>query len=815
MKKVLRRAGILLGVFLLGVIGTSLLLNSETTDDRTEMESTTLPEVFADIDGIRANRMYGYRQRMQADFMRDSLTPIGTSQKVDILIEPYGETIKGMSYEIRTSDGSKVLENRNLKNLEEEDTCLKGTISVESDMRMSQEYSLEITVDTEAGPVYYYTRIVQRSNLNTGKYLQFALDFSEKSLNKAQSEELTDYLEANVPSADGNYSNVSIQSSLSTINWGSLNPQIYRRGTPVVKEINETTGSVALEYQVSAQDDNGSMEVYDVEEFYRLRYDQNRIYLLDFKRQASQVFNGENVTVGEDGLLLGVRNRNVDYQTSPQGDIVVFVQEGDLWEYHIASGKIGRVFSFRQEDSSDMRDIRTEHDIKIIRVEDNGDVDFVLYGYMNRGDHEGMVGVGAYHYNNDQNVVEEKVFIPSTESFEFLKHDLEVLSYVNQQNQLFLFLAEKLYQVEIDENSYEILEENISSDNFYTSETGSHAAWTKTAKDGMSKAEEIDFESLERRTVSAPDGQKLKLYGYMNEDLVYGLAGEGDIVSEGNGNEIFGASQLKIEGFDGTVKKEYQPQGTYITQVDIGATLMEMVLSQKNGSTYQAVQTDSIMNNVKASSRQVEVENILTTRQGTVIRLAFSRQVDNDQPVVVYAKMRTLKEDKEIRLETKIPENEMYYVYAGGQLQGIYRNPSQAVQIADENTGVVLNRAQQYVWERGNKKEKIQLSIADIPEALRQASLDVGALKEAVKEEGTVLDLTGCTLDSVLYEISAQRPVIVKTGENTSLLMVGYDAYNTYLYDPATGETSPYGMNDSTALFEKAGNVFITYIEEI
>lgn len=139
MKKVLRRAGILLGVFLLGVIGTSLLLNSETTDDRTEMESTTLPEVFADIDGIRANRMYGYRQRMQADFMRDSLTPIGTSQKVDILIEPYGETIKGMSYEIRTSDGSKVLENKNLKNLEEEDTCLKGTISVESDMRMSQE----------------------------------------------------------------------------------------------------------------------------------------------------------------------------------------------------------------------------------------------------------------------------------------------------------------------------------------------------------------------------------------------------------------------------------------------------------------------------------------------------------------------------------------------------------------------------------------------------------------------------------------------------------------------------------------------------
>ena len=46
-------------------------------------------------------------------------------------------------------------------------------------------------------------------------------------------------------------------------------------------------------------------------------------------------------------------------------------------------------------------------------------------------------------------------------------------------------------------------------------------------------------------------------------------------------------------------------------------------------------------------------------------------------------------------------------------------------------------------------------------------------------------------------------------------MIVGYDEYNTYLYDPATGQTNPYGLNDSTALFEKAGNVFLTYIENV
>lgn len=41
---------------------------------------------------------------------------------------------------------------------------------------------------------------------------------------------------------------------------------------------------------------------------------------------------------------------------------------------------------------------------------------------------------------------------------------------------------------------------------------------------------------------------------------------------------------------------------------------------------------------------------------------------------------------------------------------------------ADAQTGVVLNRAQQYVWERGNKKTKLQMNIEDVPESIRTAN---------------------------------------------------------------------------------------------
>ena len=157
----------------------------------------------------------------------------------------------------------------------------------------------------------------------------------------------------------------------------------------------------------------------------------------------------------------------------------------------------------------------------------------------------------------------------------------------------------------------------------------------------------------------------------------------------------------------------------------------------------------------------------------------------------------------------------VYYVYAYGSLDRIYTDPAAAVKRADNQTGVVLNRAQQYVWERGNKKTKIQMDIEDVPDTILTANWKKKELQDGLGDTGTVIDLTGCSLDNVLYEVSAQRPVVAKTGENSSVVIVGYDEYNTYLYDPSTGQTSPYGMNDSTALFESAGNVFLTYIENV
>lgn len=815
MKNFFKRFLVLLVVFILGVAGTAFLMNNETTDDRSDMNDAVLPEVMVQFGDVLTNRMYGYRQPMEADFVRDSVTPLDTTKKLTLVVNPYDTKVRNLSYEIRTSDGSKVMENRTIKSLDTgSDGYLRTEIEISSGLLMNQEYSLQITLSTNHGDAYYYTRVVSRSATYTEQYAKFADDFVQMSLDKTQADNLAAYLETSDSASSRNFAGLNINSPLADISWGNLNPQLSKAGIPVIKDINETTASISIEYEISAQNENGNIEYYLVTDFYRMRYDETRIRLLDFKRSASEVFDPSLSVISNSGLLLGVRSKDVDYLTNEDGSVTAFTQNGDLWSYVPDTGKFVEIFTFRKDTESDFRDARVEHDIKLLSVENNGDVDFMVYGYMNRGAHEGYSGVGIYHYNNDQGAIEEQVFIPCTESFEFLQEDLGTLSYVNQSGQLFIMIAGNLYQINIDENTYEVLADHIDSDDFGVSATNAHAAWKSESGDYAGQIEFIDFDTMERRSIAPKASQKLDLLGFMNEDLVYGVVLDGDTLPNATGYMIDGITTFRIEGFDGTVKKEYHQDGLYVAGVTVGTTLMEFTLVQKSGDIYKGVKKDNIMNNSTAATDKTSVEQTSSSRQGVIVRLTFEDSPSSEEPLILYAKVRNAGE-KVVDIQVdKSSVEEVYYVYAGGGLDSVWTDPAKAVQRADKQTGVVLNRAQQYVWERGNMKTQITLNTTDIPEIIRTASLDVQNLQNGLGDSAKVTDLTGCSLENVLYEVSAQRAVIARTGSDSSVVIVGYDQYNTYLLDPSTGEVKPYGMNDSTALFKNAGNMFITYLEQ-
>ena len=74
--------------------------------------------------------------------------------------------------------------------------------------------------------------------------------------------------------------------------------------------------------------------------------------------------------------------------------------------------------------------------VKILDVEENGNVSFMVYGYMNRGTHEGEVGIEICYYSSLLNTIEEQIFIPYDKSSATLRADVEQLSYINKSHYL-------------------------------------------------------------------------------------------------------------------------------------------------------------------------------------------------------------------------------------------------------------------------------------------------------------------------------------------------------------------------------------------
>ena len=311
----------------------------------------------------------------------------------------------------------------------------------------------------------------------------------------------------------------------------------------------------------------------------------------------------------------------------------------------------------------------------------------------------------------------------------------------------------------------------------------------------------MNLESGETQRFAADDGQKIRALGFINEDFVYGMANDSDILKDISGNEVFAMHTVRIVSIDGNVKKEYHQDGYYVTGVSISDGLLELdrVVRQENG--YADAPEDHIMNGEQQS------QELVTGRLATVddrreqqFLLEFSTSGKTQSlltltPKYIYSTLRT-----DLTMSYDTGSADLYYVYGKGKLIAILSSPAEAVQLV----------------ERGNRQQGMRLDETTMPSGFQSASLDENVLKESLGDDYELLNLTGCTREEILYMISSGYGVVVKTGANESLLLTGYDIFgNSWLYNPATGETTALSDDDSDALFAQNGNVFISYIKKV
>lgn len=816
MKKVILRIAVLFVIFVGGVIGFSQLLNQQSVETTREMEEPTLPTLCIDYNGYKINQMYGYTQEMDQNTLRDGLVPLTTNREITVSLQDYDNKINSVTYEVTSLIDGTIVENAKVGNFKDDGEYQTAVFSLQQPILMNQEYGLKFTLHLKDQDVYYYTRVVQRSSLNTEHYLEFAYNFYETCMNKEAASNLNLYLETEDYVANNSYTGITIHSSLDQISWGDLSPSIYRKAIATVKEINETTGSIQLKYMISAKDDNGETEYYYVTDFYRMRYYQSRIMLLDFERNAQQVYTANAASITTKGIDVGVANKTIPFETNESNTSVAFVQAGELWSYNSGSDKLTKVFSMRNLTEGDNRDNFSEQDIKIIRVEESGDIQFIVYGYMGADTYEGKVGVIVCHYSSDRNMVEEQLFIQSEQSFEYLQEDINKLCYVNRNSSLYLYLDHTVYRVNLADISVDTVLSNINPDCFLVSEDQSYMAWMNEMQEyGSSNVTVMDLESGSTHKIEAGAGNKIQALGFVNTDFVYGIAADADIVTDVAGNTTFAMNQILIEDADGNLVKEYKVDGIWTYEIDIQEGLIELRRVVRSETGFVPTTTDNIMNNQKDTEDTVVSHVSSTSRRGTIVTLVMPKVITNKEPLINSTKLLVKENNQGLQIHSEDrDETPMYYVYAKGELQGEYLHPAEAIVEADEQVGVVLNTRQQYIWERGNSQTENDLNNEDIPSIFLSGTMDEQVLQEGLGDSGDVMNLTGCTLDEILYQLSEDRAVVARKPDGTTAVIVGYDRYNTLLYNFETGEHYYYGINDSTNLFLEGGNVFLSYVEK-
>ncbi len=838
-KKVIKPI-VLIVVFIAALITFCITTNKGNKDMTTKQADATLPVMSFNLDKIKINTLHGYTTEMDPTKMRDCVIPISDDRKLSLSISTYGMAVDRISYKIRSMDGKRLVADDEISSFSNKDNTIQADVSMPNVMDENTEYLLVFTITSGQDNVYYYSRIMQTDGKAAAKVVEFAKKFHDETFIKDDKSFFTTYMETTT--GDRNtLAHVDLTSTVSQITWGSMAVAQYTNPVIALKEINDSYDVVTIDYVMSCVDGKGETEYYNVREYFRLRQTESRMYVLNYERTANQIFNSENSFISDSGsVMLGIRSSEAEYRANEAGSVICFVQEGDLYSYDINNGMIIKVFSFRDAEGIDERENWNHHDIKIVSVDEAGSIDFVVYGYMNRGTHEGEVGTGVYHYDGLAHTIDEEAFIPSKTSYEVLKAEMGKMLYLNEKNEFYLMMDDSLYRINLGSMSVKKVVEGLSTGSYCASESNRYFAWVDSANQYSSNTIKVmDLKSGKTFEVKKGDDQYLRPLGFIGEDFIYGQANAADVVSDAAGNTTFPMNGLIIlDTSDQSELKTYTPSGGYVEKISVDGYMVTIDLIAQNNGVYAEIGQDTIMNREADSKQKIALDTSQSDTKLTFSAISIAGGKKPDKLKQLTAQMTINSHDTAVDL--KFDDNTVhFYVYAKGDVIFASDNISDAIKQANDSMGVVIDSNQQYVWMRARKNavnafaniacneidkdaDSVVKSVSamltyndvtvSVSELIGAGSSAVDVLKNNLQDK-EILDLQGVSSEDIIFYISQGNPVFAMTGNTSAVLVTGYSSNGAlYIYNPDNGATTSMSYEDADRMFYNGGLHFITYM---
>lgn len=837
MKKVIAKVIACIAVFVITLFVSGSIYNKGNKEMTASMAQASLPLVHISTNGTSYNYLHGLKQEMDGSFFRDTITPLGDGRTLSFVIDKYDNKIGKILFEVRSIDGTRLVESTRVNDYKEDADTIRATVTIKDLIEPGTEYNWILMLEVGDETIRYYTRIIDGNQYYTYEKLHFVMDFHDRTFDKERSDELATYLESNSKGDNTTLNYVNIHSSLKQVTWADLEVAQVDEPQVSISEIEPQTASIRMNYRVRTTEGKKKYE-YNIVEFFRIRYTTDRTYLLDYERTMNQIFDPEADVYGGNKIMLGIRKSDVRMMESDGGSNLAFVNENQLFCYHAADRKIASLFSFY--DGNDIRSNYDNHAIKILSVNETGNVRFIVYGYMNRGRHEGYIGVQVCEYNGMLNTVEELVFIPYNKSYATLKTDMEQLSYINRNGIFYMYLDGSILAINLMEQSCDEIAGNLQQRSFQVSDSDKMLVWQNSADAyDCTKLILMNLNTGETQEIKTGSGSRMLPLGFINEDLIYGVAQYDDIRTDFTGAVTFPMYIVYIRDEKGEILKTYRQEGVYVTDASISDNLITLsrVVKESDGS-YSATTDDQIVNNLVEESGYNSSEVVATQNYEKIVQLVLKNTMETKKLKKTKPLQVMFEGSRVIEVTIENPVNR-YYVYGKYGIEGTFTNAADAINLAYEISGTVVNHKGEYVWKRTARSTKNQImaitgkasseessSLAVCLETILgfagsvknvQPMLDNGKTIRQILEENlndtTVLDLRGVSLDAVLYYVNQDIPVLATLADGSAMLVIGFNELNVVVMNPESGTVYKIGMNDAAELFQQNGNEFVTYLK--
>lgn len=838
MRKIIGKVAVCFVVFIITMFVSSSIYNKGNEELTTSMAQASLPLVHFTTDGIAYNYLHGLRQEMDGSFFRDTITPLGEGRTLSFVVDKYGNAISEISFEVRSIDGTRLVERTQVSDYNDKDDIIRADVTIKDLIETGVEYNWILLLKIGNETVRYYTRIIDGEDYHTREKLGFVKDFHDKTFDREQAKDLAMYMESNTKGDNTMLSHVDIHCSLKQVAWADLNVSEIVEPHIIISEIETQTASIRMTYRVQTLEGKKRDE-YSVVEFFRIRYTPDRTYLLDYERSMNQLFDPDADVYGSNRVMLGIRDSEVQMMESDGGSNLAFVNANQLFCYHAADKKMAYLFSFY--DGDDPRSIYDNHNIKILNVDETENVQFMVYGYMNRGIHEGSIGVQVCEYNGMLNTVEELIFIPYNKSYSTLKTDMDQLSFIDKNGIFYIYLDGSILAVDLMSRTYEEIAGNLQQGSFEVSDTNRMLVWQNSADAyNCTKLILMDLNTGETQEIEASgDGRVLPL-GFIEEDLIYGVAQYGDIRMDFSGSVTFPMNAVYIRDEHGNILKTYRRDGIYVTDVSVEDNLVTLtrVVRQEDGN-YAATTDDQIVDNLVEESGYNSSEVVVTQTYEKIVQLVLKNALETRKPKNTRPLQVLFEGSRELAIEIENPVSR-YYVYGRYGIDGTFTHEAEAINLAYSISGTVVNQSGNYIWKRMTRSTRNQImaitgkqksegnsdlavcleTILELCGSIKnvQPMLDGGKTVRQILEENindaTVLDLRGVSLDAILYYVNQDIPVLASLEDGSAMLVTGFNELNVVVMNPDTGTVYKVGMNEATNLFRENGNMFVTYLRK-